>query len=130
MISPPNVITNVEKMKAVTPAMTESESMASSTLVATLPHRMVVSRKLESCRMANRRAAFSSPRFAIMRSLNDVTPNMARFSPEKVPDCATSRTIPIHFHTVGSIDVLQLTRYQQVADRADGQDEGQVAHVR
>src|SRR5689334_6751442 len=55
MISPTKVIAKVEKMKAATPVSRELESSVSSTLVATLPHRIVARVRLESFR--NSRAA-------------------------------------------------------------------------
>ena len=88
-------MTTVEKAKEATPVKTESVSKVSNTLIPTLPHKMVVSRKLESLRIARTLLARgeSSSSAAISRRRR-VRLKKARLRPENMADCDMQKRIP------------------------------------
>ena len=96
MISPKKVMTTVEKMNATAPTITELDSSVSKTLMPTFPHKMVVSKKLESSLsfatfMALRLFFFDS---TCKRSL--VILKNARLRPENIADWVIQKIIPSH----------------------------------
>ena len=96
MISPKKVMTKVEKMKAIAPTITELDRSVSKTLMPTFPHKIVVSKKLESplsmaTFMALRLFFFDS---TCKRSL--VILKHARFRPENNADWVVQKRMPNH----------------------------------
>ena len=82
-------MTKVEKKKATSPAMTELDSKVNSTLIPTLPHKIVVSRKLASSR---NRATLTAFWFCLADSISRRSLLMlkkARFNPENMADWVT-----------------------------------------
>ena len=116
MISPPMVMTTVEKKKLMTPAITDSESRVKRTLTPTLPHRMVVNRKLESSLKRSIFWAFilffldSISRRSLLRLKN------ARLRPENVADCEMHINIPIQTNVSIIISLLTVVSYTPLAD--------------
>jgi len=86
----------VENTKAITPAITELESKVSKTLIPTLPHRIVVSKKLESCRNLATLRACGLFLFDSISNWSLEILKQARFSPENMADCVMQKKIPIH----------------------------------
>jgi hypothetical protein len=93
MISPKNVMRNVENIKADTPAITDFDNRVSKTLMPTFPHRIVTSRKLESSLRLN---TLTADLFLLAASISNLNLGMlknARFSPEKIADCVIQKPI-------------------------------------
>src|SRR5664279_4136394 len=85
----------VENTKAPTPAKTDSDNKVRSTLVATLPQRIVANVKLESARRESILTASPFPPAASISRHNMLTLKRAKFSPENMPVCAMQNAIPI-----------------------------------
>nr|WP_269083914.1 hypothetical protein [Thiobacillus denitrificans] len=87
-------MTTVANRKAATPAMTESASSVSSTLMATLPHRIVLSVRLASRRNASTCRASASPLSAAASRRSRLRLNTARLSPENIADWDRQKAMP------------------------------------
>ena len=86
-------MTTIENRNADIPAITELESRVSSTLIPTLPQRIVDKRKFESIRRNNLIAAL----FLFAASISNLNLGMlknARFNPENMADCVIQKPIP------------------------------------
>ncbi len=76
----------VLKTNASTPTNTEPTSKVNSTLMATLPQRMVVSSQLASSRITSTRSARLSPPLTATCSSSRLRLKKARFRPENMAD--------------------------------------------
>ncbi len=94
-ISPAKVMRNVEKTKATAPTITELASSVSSTLMATLPHKIVVNKRFESRLKVSIFAAAALPAPASASSRRRLRLKKARLSPENMAECARHTKIPI-----------------------------------
>ena len=94
MISPKKVMRNVEKKKAIIPAMTELDNKVSNTLMPTFPQSMVVKRKLEFCLSL---ATLMACGFCFCDSISRRSLEIlkkARLRPENMADCDMQKMIP------------------------------------
>lgn len=95
MISPKKVIRTVEKTKDNRPVITDSDRSVRNTLIPTLPHRIVVRRKLESFLILR---TFAEPGLcddsASISNLSLVRLKNARFNPENMADCEMQNAMP------------------------------------
>ena len=86
MISPKKVMITVENTNAMTPAITEFESNVRRTFIPTLPHRIVVRRKLEFSLSLATFKAFLLLFFVSISRDNLLMLKNARFRPENIAD--------------------------------------------
>ena len=106
MISPKIVIKTAENANALKPAKTESDNNVSKTLIPTLPHKMVVSKKLESCLILSTLAAAVSLSPAFTSNCKRFKLKKAKFKPENIADCVRQKTIPIHIQMSGDTELI------------------------
>ena len=117
MISPKNVISNVENINAVTPANIDSGSNVKRTFTATFAHRIVVRRKFESSLSSKTLAAFLFFFEDSILSLSLLILKQARLRPDNIPACVIQINIPIQMINVILLDsykIFILIGYQDV----------------